>query len=143
MEAPSCEPLPSARAYGECAFWLALVGMALATIGGIIAVAGTAQTPDAERLLRELLAGAEPAAVWERTRAVAGSVSTGTRLPPDAGNALAMVGVRICALAGVAGVWVAAAAMLIHDNRPRLFPVLGVLLALLLTLSAAGLFTLA
>jgi len=131
---------PSARVYGDCVFWLALAGMALATGGGLLSAVAPGQRPDADRLLAELLAGTEAPVLWQHAAAAAAAAVPATGLPPALGFGLAMAGIRICALAAVVGLWVTVATMLAHCERPRLFPVLGVLLALLLTLAAAGLF---
>jgi len=142
MEESRPKPLLSGILYGECAFWLAISGMIVGMIGMGIYLFGESQFFEADVLLEELLAGKDVRMLWER---VADSeVLQGHWYVSHVsyGDGLAMLGIAICCCAGVVGIWAAVLGMLIGKERPRLFVLFGLIVAVILTLSAAGVFAL-
>ena len=138
MQEPRPKPLLSGIVYGECVFWLALAGMIMGMIGVGIWLSGDTQFFDADILMHELLAGEDVRTIWETA---AGSDVLHrhwyiSRL--SYGDGMAMLGVGICCCAAVIGTWAAVVTMLLAKERPFVFVLFGLVIAVILSVSAAG-----
>lgn len=138
MQESRPKPLLSGVVYGECAFWLAITGMIVGIIGmGIYLFQGN-QFFDANVLLKELLAGKDVRTIWES--AATSDVLHGHWYISRAsyGDGLAMIGIAVCCSAAVVGIWAAIISMLVGREKPYLFAFFGLIIAVILSLSAAG-----
>ena len=136
------EPPVSGIIYGECAFWFTLAGVIIALVGVGWYLTGGKNTIDPDLFLARLWAGDTPQEIWEKS---------GTTIlyghwylkHLNRSDALALLGISIVCLGAVAGMWGAFIGMLISKKEKErgmytLYVTLVVIMAVLLTLSAAG-----
>ena len=137
------QPLASATVYGECVFWIALVGLAVAVIGTARGFLGADQVCDNQVVLDGMLAGKEAAVIWEE--------ATQQSDPPphhwylrhlSQTDAFAMAGVAIVGIAAIIGMLAAGVTMVMKKERPVIFAAMALALVALLVLSASGIFAL-
>ena len=142
MEESQPKPLLSGVVYGHCVFWLVIVGALVGLTGMAGYLIGGSPLVDADVLLQELLAGQDVRTIW--ARAADSEVLHGrwylSRLAY--GDGFAMLGIAICCWAGVVGIWAALLGMLVGKERPRIFALFGLVVAVILSLSATGVISL-
>ena|SRR6056297_2369747 len=128
--------------YGDCAFWIALVGMVVGLIGILIYFFGASQFFDANVLINHLLAGEDANTIWKK--ATDGEVIYGHWYLGKFGysDAISMLGISICCFAAVVGSWGSVIGMILNKEKPYLFLVFALVIAVILTCSAAGLISL-
>ena len=136
------KPLLSGIVYGHVVFWLVIVGALLGLTGMAGYLFEGSQFFDADVLLKELLAGRDVRTIW--ARAADSEVLRGRWYLSclACGDGLAMLGISICCWAGVVGIWAALLGMLVGKERPRMFALFGLIVALILSLSATGVISL-
>ncbi len=126
------------KVYGQCTFWIGVVGLAIGLIGMTLSFAGVNPYFDNQALLDGLWAGHRAPTIWAE--------ATGREFQPGHwylgrlgfSDGVAMLGIAIACLAAVIGIWAATLGMVMKKREPRFFVVLGFILALLLTLSVTG-----
>lgn len=139
------QALLSGIIYGEFAFWIAIIGMIVATIGIIIYFLGGNQFFDANILINELWAGKDTATIWKDAapekieHVLHGHWYLKNLVYSDA---ISMLGIGICCLSAVVGSWGSVIGMIINKEKPYLFLFFAIIIAILLTCSAAGLISL-
>ncbi|MFO7898923.1 MAG: DUF1634 domain-containing protein [Planctomycetota bacterium] len=130
--------LLSGVVYGECTFWIGILGMSIGIVGMVLYFAGAGSFFDSEALLDGLWAGKRARVIWRE--AAGGDVEPGhwylARLSTSDG--IAMLGVAISCTAAIVGIWAATLTMWIKNQEPKLFVLLALILAVLLLLSATG-----
>ena len=126
--------------YGEIVYWLLLIGMIIAIVGSAIYM-GSEGYANKTSLLENLWEGVDARTIWEES---AGATET-----PEGhwyfcklsqGDGIAMLGIAIGSLAAVFGMWGAFVVML--RSKERLYLVLSLIIAVILTLSALGILSL-
>ncbi len=139
-EEQSTKPLLSGIIYGECAFWLAIIGMVVAIIGILIYLGGVNQYFDPQVLINGLWEGKDADTIWREASKEGGVLYGHWYLGNLAfSDALAMLGIGISCLGGVIGAWGAVAGMIINKEKPYLFLIFALVIAIILVCSAAGL----
>jgi len=136
------QALLSGVIYGEITYWVTLIGMVIATIGMILYFIIGNQFFDANTMINELWAGKDAATIWEDaagTKVIHGHWYL-TKLAFT--DAIAMLGLGLCCLAAVFGSWGSVIGMIANKEKPYLFLVFAIIIAVLLTCSAAGLISL-
>ena len=142
MEKPNTpRPLASGVIYAECAFWIALLGLCVCMTGMIGCFAGGRQFFDIDAQMTGLWAGKNSRMIWQE--------AAGSEVLPGHwflgklrfADGIAALGMAITCVAGFVGAWGALVAMLVRKEKPRVFQLLALALALILTASAAGLLT--
>ena len=141
------KPPISGIIYGEFAFWIAILGMVIGTIGAIWYLAGGAHVMDPKVLLSHMWKGDSAEKIWE--------VTTGHKIvyghwylhKLSFSDGLALLGVGVCCLAAVLGMWGAFVGMLLSSEEKRrrmytLYLILILIMAVILTLCAAGVISL-
>ena len=134
------KPPLAAIVYGEICLALAVVGIVLAVIGMAMYFASDGYLNES-CLLESLWEGQDVETIWE-------TCSEFTSVPDghwylsllSHGDALAMLGIAIAALAAVVGMWGAFMGML--RSREWLYALLALVVAVILTASATGVFCL-
>ena len=129
--------------YGQITYWLVLVGMVVTLAGSIMCMvpgddAGTSN------LFNLLWQGDSAETIWESCTSVEGPRQGYwyLRMLPAA-DGVAMLGIAVCGIAAVVGMWGASAAVL-RDRQGtglslnRLYFVFALVVAVVLTLSALG-----
>jgi hypothetical protein len=141
-EREETKALLSGIIYGDCAFWIALVGMFVGLIGIIIYFFGNNQFFDANILINHLLAGKDADTIWRQ--ATEGEVIYGHWYLNKFGfsDAISMLGISICCCAAVVGAWGSVIGMIVNKEKPYLFLVFALIISVILTCSAAGLISL-
>ena len=125
--------------YGECTFWVTLVGMIVSIAGIICCFTGNNQFTKVDTLTKDLWAGKNPAHIW-KTSSDPEILSGRWNLKKlSCGDGIAMLGISICCFAGVIGAWAAMAGMIINKEKPIIFQVFAIILCILLSLAASGL----
>ena len=127
--------------YGEIAYWILLIGMMVAVVGsGIYLYSGG--YVDATCLLNHLWQGADTHTIWEECAGVKeipqGHWYLGMLHQADA---IAMLGIAIGSVAAVFGMWGAFIGIL--RSREKMYIVFALIIAVILTLSALGVITIA
>lgn len=129
-------PPLAAIVYGAICLTLAIIGIVLAVIGMVMYFASDGYL-NKSCLLESLWEGQDVETIWE--------TCSGFTSVPDGhwylsllsnGDAIAMLGIAIAALAAVVGMWGAFVGML--RSREWLFALLGLVVAVILTASATG-----
>ncbi|MFO7876102.1 MAG: hypothetical protein R6U55_05925 [Desulfovermiculus sp.] len=138
-ENQATKPLLSGVIYGEFAYWTALVGMGVSIVGIVLYLIGLNQLVDPQILLAGLFEGLDANQIWEQaagSEALHGHWYLSVLAKSDA---IAMLGIAICCLAGVLGIWGAVVGMIASKEKPYIFLVFALIIAVILTMSAAGL----
>lgn len=135
--------------YGEIAYWIVIAGTVIAIIGSTMYLAG-AGLVEKSCFLENLWAGCvsetggsigcDASTIWERC--------AGMHMPHGHwyvnylgyGDAIAMAGIAIGCLAAVVGMWGAFVGML--RSKEKVYIILSLIVAIILTASAAGLLSL-
>jgi len=134
MEKERPKPPVTGIAYGEFAYWLTIIGMIISIVGTSIYLTGTGLL-DASCTLTHLWRGEDIHKIMEECGTV-GELSGHWYLGYlSKGDAIAMLGVAICAMAAVVGIWVACALTVKEkDYKYALFAlVVGLILILCVT----------
>ena len=126
--------------YGEITYWLLIVGTIVAIVGIAIYMMSGGYV-NQTCLLNHLWGGADVSTIWKEC---AGAV----KLPEghwylgmlSQGDGIAMLGIAISCLAAVFGIWGAFIGLL--RSRERVYIILALMIAVILTLSALGVITL-
>lgn len=135
------KPLFSGVIYGEFAFWLAVIGSAIAIIGMMIYFSGN-QFFDAQGLLSGLWSGQTAEEIWRNASATKEVIHGHWYLDYlTTSDGIAMLGIGVSCLAGVLGAWGSFLVMVTKKDNPTVFMVFAGLISLLLTASAFGLIT--
>lgn len=136
------KPLLAGVIYGEVARWVLLTSLAIAVVGLIIYMISGGYLARAD-LLDHLWRGCDCGTIWQQT-------GGGVARPPtwycclgmlSKGDMVAMVGIAFTAMAAVAGMWGAFFGMI--RSKGGIYILFALIVAVLLTLSASGLITLA
>jgi hypothetical protein len=149
MNMPSTEetdtPPLSGRVYGETVFWCILFGMIIACAGFIWQLKGESSVIEPDTLISQLWQGASPSHIWEAS--CIGKKPEGHWYinRPHTPDGLAMLGIAVCCFSAAVGMWCAFAALVFsrsEKKRPMylLYCILSAIIALILTLNAAGVF---
>lgn len=136
------KPLLSGVIYGQCAFWIAVVGFVVSVYGVLMSSIGPSQFFDMDALLNGLWAGKDAMTIWQDAagyEVMHGHWYLKKLAYPDG---IAMLGIGITCLGGVIGAWGAFIGMLIHREKPRIFTVFAAIISIILTASALGLISL-
>ena len=133
------KPLLSGIIYGEIAYWIALLGMGVSIIGIILYLIGMNQFFDPQTVLDGLFAGKDTAVIWKE--AANSEVMHGHWYLQvlTKSDAIAMLGIGICCLAGVIGAWGSVVGMFVNKEKPYIFLIFALIIAVILVMSAAGL----
>lgn len=133
------KPLLSGIIYGEFAFWVTIIGMIVAIIGMVLYFFGGDQFFDNQILLNKLLTGENAATIWKGV--VGREIIHGHWYLDNLSfsDAICMLGIGICGLAGIVGVFGSMAGMIVKRERPYVFLVFALVIAAILILSATGL----
>ena len=134
------KPLLSGVIYGECAFWIAIAGMVIAIIGLLLGFAGMERVFDSEVVLEQLLSGSDAATIWEKTDSY-DKVQHGHWYLSKMGfsDAISMLGISLSCLAAVVGSWGSVVGMIANKEKPSFYVGFALIIAVILTCSAAGL----
>lgn len=133
------KPRLSGIVYGECAYWLALAGMVVAIVGMVMYMLKMNQFFDGQTLMAALWEGKDTDTIWKL--ASGGKVQYGHWYLKNLGTSdgLAMLGIGISCVAGVVGIWGSVVAMIAAKEKPYIFLVFALIIAVILVCSAAGL----
>jgi len=127
--------------YGEIAYWILMIGMIVAVVGSAIYIYSDGYV-NATCLLNNLWQGADINTIWNNCAGVNevphGHWYLGMLHQADA---LAMLGIAIGSLAAVFGMWGAFIGMV--RSREKLYLIFALIIAIILTLSALGVITIA
>jgi len=128
--------------YGDCAYYIALVGMVVSMVGIIIYFFGVNQYFDANVMINHLMAGEDADTIWKE--ATEGEVLYGHWYLGKMAfsDAISMLGIGICCCAAVVGAWGSVIGMILNKEKPYLFLVFALIIAVILICSAAGLISL-
>lgn len=125
--------------YGEIAYWVVIAGMVIAIAGTAIYMTGTGFV-DKDCILEELWAGAPADEVWEKCAGVETPHGHWYLTKLGMGDGIAMAGIALGCLAAVIGMWGAFFGML--RDKGGIYIAFALVVAIILTLSAAGLIAL-
>lgn len=133
------KPRLSGIVYGEFAYWLTLAGMVVAIIGMVMYMFKMNQFFDAQKLMAALWEGKDTHSIWKL--ASGSEVQYGHWYLKNlaTSDGLAMLGIGICCVAGVFGIWGSVVAMIVKKEKPYIFLVFALIIAIILLCSAAGL----
>lgn len=124
--------------YGNICYWIVLVGILVAIVGMVMYFASDGYF-DKEILLDGLWGGEVIEGIWADAAGVEdvphGHWYLSTSLLSN-GDVVAMLGIAICCVAAVVGMWGALVGTV--RSRERLYAVLALIIAVILTLSAVG-----
>lgn len=131
------EPPLSGRAYGEIAYWIALVGLVIGITGLGLSFTGNTLM-DSTEMVNDLWAKKDIEALWK---------DAADRPMPEsgfwflnyltAGDGLAMLGIAIISTGAIIGMWAMAAVKFVKA-KDILFAVFAVIVGIVMLLSAAG-----
>ncbi|MGM0760137.1 MAG: DUF1634 domain-containing protein [Thermodesulfobacteriota bacterium] len=133
------KPLLSGIIYGEIAYWITLVGMCVSIVGIVLYLIGFNQFFDPQAVLNGLFAGQDTAEIWKNaanTEVIHGHWYMDVLAKSDA---IAMLGIGICCLAGVVGAWGSVIGMIVNKEKPYIFLLFAFIIAVILVMSAGGL----
>ena len=133
----------SGKFYGEIAFWFAITGSLIGIIGIVLYLSGFSSVSDPQLVLDTMLNGASKDQVWKTAAGNNAMSSHWYLMHLKKSDALALLGISIACLGAVAGMWGAFIGMLISKKEKErgmytLYVTLVLIMAVLLTLSAAG-----
>lgn len=128
--------------YGDFAYWIALAGMVIGIIGIILYLGEMNQFVDAKLFLSQLWSAKTAPEIWK--------MATGKLIHGhwylhklSYSDGLAMLGVGICCLSAVFGMWASCITMLTGKGKiGTLFFILAAVVTVILTLSALGIIAL-
>ena len=126
--------------YGECAFWIAIAGMIIAIIGILLGFAGLEKVFHGKLVMQHLLSGSDASTIWERASSY-DHVQHGHWYLGKLGfsDAISMLGISLCCLAAVVGSWGSVIGMIVNKEKPAFYVGFSLIIAVILTCSAAGL----
>ncbi len=133
------KPLLSGVIYGEFAYWVALIGMCVSIVGIILYLIGINQFFDPQVVLDGLFSGKDTAVIWKEaanSKVIHGHWYLQMLAKSDA---IAMLGIGICCFAGVLGAWGSVVGMIASKEKPYIFLVFALIIAVILAMSAGGL----
>lgn len=124
--------------YGDFVYWITITGMVISIIGIVLYLGGMHQFVDAKFLLSQLWSAKTAPEIWK--------IATGETIHGhwylhklSYSDALAMLGIGICCLSAVIGMWASCITMLTSKGKiGALFFILAAVVAVILTLSALG-----
>jgi hypothetical protein len=133
------KPLLSGVIYGEIAYWVALIGMSVSIVGIVLYLIGINQFFDPQVVLDGLFAGKDTTVIWKA--AANSEVRHGHWYLHilAKSDAIAMLGIGICCFAGVLGAWGSVIGMIVNKEKPYIFLVFALIIAVILVMSASGL----
>jgi hypothetical protein len=129
------KPPISGIIYGEAAYWIVLAGMVIAIAGSVIYLSGTGYVGK-QCILNEMWEGSDVSTIWEEC--------AGKEVPHghwyinrlSYGDGIAMAGIALGCLAAVVGMWGAFVGMI--REKGGIYVAFSLIVAIILTLSAAG-----
>ena len=135
QEAP--KPPLAGVIYGRICYWIVMLGILVAVVGMIIYFASDGYM-DKAQFLDLLWDGEEAAVIWE-TASIDGEVPEGHWFLSalSHGDVIAMLGIAICCLAAVVGMWGALVGTV--RSGERMYALFALIVACILTASAMGL----
>ena len=123
--------------YGEIVFWCAITGITISIIGLFIYTFGS-RFFNNKILLNALLAGKDPAAIWKEAAGREIIYGRWHLHNLSFGDAISMLGIEICALSAIAGIFGVIIEMIVKKEKPRIFLFFACAIAVVLILSATG-----
>lgn len=123
--------------YGEAAYWITVLGMIIGIIGAGIYLSGSGlMSPE---FMEDLLKGEDHHTLWKKYSEI-------EELPEGHwyinyityGDSIAMLGIVICSIAGVIGIWLTTIMTFIKREVPVKFGVFSLVIAVIMTLAALG-----
>ena len=126
--------------YGQCTYWMVMLGMLIAIIGSIIYLASDGYT-SSSAVLDGMWEGKDLEQIWESstgTEAIGGHKEEGSWYLRELfkGDAIAASGIAISCLGAVLGMWASVFGM--WRAKEKLYLVLGLIIAIILVMSAMG-----
>jgi hypothetical protein len=134
------KPMIAGLIYGEIAYWMVLASMAIVIAGFLIYLVSGGGRLDSTAVLNGLWQGNSCQTIWQEV----GGLSD----PPSwywcfgclsQGDGLAMLGIAVTCVTGVVGAWGATLGMV--RSKGGIFIVFGLIIGVILTLSALGVVT--
>ena len=142
MENEHPKPPVAGVIYGNICYWIVLVGILVAIVGMIMYFTSDGYF-NQEILLDGLWGGEVVEDIWANAAGVEdvphGHWYLSTSLLSN-GDVVAMLGIAICCVAAVVGMWGALVGTV--RSRERLYAILALIIAVILTLSAVGIISL-
>jgi len=132
------KPLLSGVIYGECVYWISIIGMLIGIIGMVLYFFGGKHFFDAETVISGLLSGKSATVIWQEAAGRESLHGHWYLHQLSYSDAIAMLGIGICCLSAVVGVWGAFLGMVIKKERPYFYWIFALILGILLILAAMG-----
>ena len=133
------KPLLSGIIYGEIAFWITIVGMLVATIGIIMYFFGRNQLFACQELLNGILEGKNAVTICDEIACKEIEYGNWYLSNLSFSDSICMLGMGICGLAAIVGVFGYSAGVIVKREKPYIFLVFALIIAVILVLSATGL----
>ncbi|HID42489.1 MAG TPA: DUF1634 domain-containing protein [Archaeoglobaceae archaeon] len=133
------KPPVSGIIYGEIAYWIVIAGMVVAIAGTAIYMSGTGYV-DKQCILEKLWAGNNSTVIWEKCAGVETPHGHWYINKFNMGDGIAMAGIALGCLAAVIGMWGAFIGMV--REKGGIYVIFALVVAIILSLSAAGLIAL-
>lgn len=120
--------------YGEIAYWVAIIGVLIAMVGIVVYLVSGGYF-DKASICGDLWRGDSARAIWKECAGVAGVPHNYWFLGKlGMGDGLAMLGIAVACLAGVAGMWRVVFGLL--RNKGGIYTLFALIIAVILSLSA-------
>jgi hypothetical protein len=132
------KPLLSGILYGEIAFWCAVAGIIISTIGILIYSFCGLEFFNMDKLLNALWEGKNTEMIWREAsgNSILGGYWFFKHL--STGDGIAMLGIAICAVSPVLGMFGAILGMVKGKEKPYIFLYFAVIILAILILSISG-----
>lgn len=123
--------------YGEAVYWITLIGMIIGIVGVGMYLSGSGlMNPE---FMDGLLKGEDPHTLWEKYSKIGELPEGHWYINYIAyGDSIAMLGIVICSIAGVIGMWLTTITIFIRREVPLKFGVFSLIIAVIMTLAALG-----
>ncbi len=136
---PDEKPVPpiSGRVYGEVAYWIAIIGLVIGIIGMGMTIAGNSLM-NPTKMVNALWAKKSIEKVWEDAAGIS-APKTGFWFKDylSKGDAIAMLGIVVIAVAAIVGMWACAVVNFIKE-RDTLYSVFATIVGIIMILSMSG-----
>lgn len=136
---PKEKPVPpiSGRVYGEVAYWIAIIGLVIGIVGMGMSIAGNSLM-DPTKMINDLWAKKSIEKVWEDAAGIS-APKTGFWFKDylSKGDAIAMLGIVVIAMAAILGMW-ACAVVNFTREKDTLYSVFATIVGIIMILSMSG-----